>query len=112
MIQFETVNGKMYHLRMRDGDHFYRWYGDGQLHPILSGGFTDIRMAEAAMNKYLEQIDSKKVKKTTATPIDELKVCSKLVELKEFAEKHFIEIPESYTIPSQIKKYIRTQLGD
>lgn len=112
MLEFETVNGKLYQLRMRDGDHFYRWYGDGQLHPILTGGFTDIQMAEKAMDLYLRQVDSKKKVKKGCTPLDELKVLSKAKDLKDFAERHSIEIPESFNIPSQIKKYLRTQLGE
>lgn len=112
MIQFTTTNGKLYQLKMKDGDHFYRWYGDGQLHPILSGGFTDIRMAEIAMNTYLDKVDSKKVKKTSDNPLDELKVLSKGDELREFAIAQGIEIPETFTIPSQIKKYLKNQLGE
>lgn len=111
MLQFTTKNGKTYQLKMKDGDHFLRWYGDGEMHPILKGAYTGIKEAESAMNKYLREVDSGKAIKKAATPSEILNPLEKKNDLIEFADRHLIKIPEEMKIPSQIKKYLRTQVG-
>lgn len=111
MLQFTTKNGKTYQLKMKDGDHFLRWYGDGQLHPLLKGGYTGIKEAESAMNRYLREVDSGKAEKKEATLLESLEPLEKKVDLIAFADRHRILIPEEFKIPSQIKKYLKTKVG-
>ena len=111
MMEYTTVNGKTYTLKMKDGDHFYRWYGDGVLPKALAGGFTGSHLAQRAMEHYIETVDSKKEVREV-DPLKKLKLISKRDELLEFAAEHSVEVPSEFTVPSQIKKYIRTQLGE
>lgn len=112
MYEFTTTNGKKYQLKMIDGDFFYRWYGDGKTPKLLQGGFTDLRLAQAAADQYLREVDSKKATKKIGTPKDILDKLSGKKELLEFASKEGVAIPESFKIPSQIKKYLYTQIGE
>ncbi len=108
-MEYSTKNGKKYTLRLRDGDYFYRWYGDGELPKLLRGGFLDVAQAERAMKVYLSTVDAKKALRT---PLTDLEKISKKKDLLEFADKHSISVPDDLKIPSQIKKHIQQELGD
>jgi len=112
MTEITTANGKTYTLRMKDGDFFYRWYGDGKLPKQLSGGFTGIDVAVKAANLYLRTVDDVKVLKSAKARETLLDSLSKKKDLLEFASKEGIEIPETMKMPLQIRKYLLTQIGE
>jgi hypothetical protein len=112
MFMFETKNGKQYTFKMKDGEHFYRFYGDGKLPSILGGSFTDHVQGQHAWDKYCREVESTKPTPLHKLPLSvQVEKVSRKDDLLALAATNNIDVPEHMVQPAAIKKYLKGQVS-
>jgi hypothetical protein len=111
MLAFETKNGKKYTFKMRDGEHHYRFFGDGKMPALLSGAYTDHMQGQIAWDRYCLLVEDNKPTPIHLLPLPEqVDALTKKDDLLALAEKNSIAIPEHMVQPKAIKKYLKGQV--